>query len=152
MLLVAICLSFVTVSRPYMYVACRNFTLTWPLQCQALCFQRWLFLITLYLWYLKLSWLWILFHDFCLCCCCFEGICASLGPFWWDSVQSAQGEMEACLPLQVWYKDNVNGKGDWKSLNTSLSLGQFSLSQKPMSRSELSTYSNQFLVRIWNIS
>ena len=75
--------------KAIIYVACWNFTLTWPRQCQALCSQ-WLALLN-YIMYL-------------CCCCCFEGICTSFGSFWWDSVQFAQGEMEACLPLQVWYK------------------------------------------------
>ena len=75
--------------KAIIYVACWNFTLPWPSRCQALCSQ-WLALLN-YIMYL-------------CCCCCFEGICASFGSFWWDSVQFAQGEMEACLPLQVWYK------------------------------------------------
>ena len=38
------------------YVACWNFTLTWPRQCQVLCSQ-WLALLNyiMYLWYLKLA-------------------------------------------------------------------------------------------------
>ena len=38
------------------YVACWNFTLTWPRQCQVLCSQ-WLALLNyiIYLWYLKLA-------------------------------------------------------------------------------------------------
>ena len=31
-------------------------------------------------------------------------------------------------------KDNVKGKGNWKSFNTSFSLGRSSLSQKPITR------------------